>query len=223
MKKRVLANGLAAAFVGTLFVSGTANAMFVDFTSNTFLPIDSAGTTTFTTNISGLDINLNGNGNQLTFNSGADAPGAFSSQGVSFAGVGDGIGLTDDEIGGNEKLTVSFSPNVALNSIYLLDLFFNGSEIEAAKFDITSDGNVVDTEGILGTSSSTIGFVTWGGTLGLDSVLSIDFTALSCFPDTDYSLAGLDVDVAPVPEPATMLLFGSGLIGLAGLARKKRK
>lgn len=39
--------------------------------------------------------------------------------------------------------------------------------------------------------------------------------------DGDDGLFDYEIRVAPVPEPTTMLLLGAGMIGLAGLGRKK--
>lgn len=47
------------------------------------------------------------------------------------------------------------------------------------------------------------------------------FVAYTPWCANDVVGGGLEMD--PVPEPATMLLFGTGLAGLAGVARRRRK
>jgi hypothetical protein len=145
----------------------------------------------------------------------------------------DGFGVRysyeGDEIEGpDERLHLSFSSDVQLTGLLVTDLFnepFNdggGSYLERGSYSFDNvnwthfAANAAQTPGTNGelyisllASPPTITDL-WFMSLGL----------VDC-GNEDHEFSVAQIEVNTVPEPATMLLLGSGLIGIAGFGRKK--
>lgn len=104
--------------------------------------------------------------------------------------------------------TLSFDYDFTLGQFDVGDYVqFNVNSSEQWYVEATGTGHVeFDLTAFQGTTISLDWALVWGG----------DWDAT-----TTASISNIDVATAPVPEPATMLLFGSGLVGLYASNRKK--
>ncbi len=146
----------------------------------------------------------------------------------------DGLGVQhsyeDDEIEGVERLRISFSSTVKLNSIYIADLFKEGGwwwgYLETGFYSLNDTNTWIEFEA---DPSEFIGSTNGELTIDVSSALvnSIMFKAPGIFEyqNHEFAVQALDISPAstPIPEPTTIALLGIGLAGLGGRYLKRRR
>jgi hypothetical protein len=139
----------------------------------------------------------------------------------------DGLGILGgepDEINYREKLKVNLGldpdEGIYVSGVWITDLFdapdgIDGEEGEVKLKLVGGDFISFDFFGNDADQSNGELFVNFGMSYLVDKAF---FYIIGEACNNEFSIAGFNT---PVPEPATMLLMGSGLLGLAGVGRKK--
>ena len=115
----------------------------------------------------------------------------------------------------NTGNAVSFSPNTTGAGAYSATNDQSGLTIP---IPTTLGGNAAFILGLFDSNTST-----WLGDSGATDVSGGAGTAFNVsFTTASGQIMGVDMTLAQIPVPAAVWLFGSGLLGLVGIARRKK-
>ena len=199
-----------------LFMSSTAFATHIDFTEFDVPNANHNVGPNYSTTVNDLTITFTAAGDENLYWDDTDGFGVW------------GSGYEWDEIEEPEALIIEFDTPVYVTYFDITDLFLEGGSYQGGYYEIgwyNSDGNPDSYTQFQQTDPTMI----LGETNGV-YILTIDayvdtiwFSAPGQIDGQNHEFSVAGVEVNPVPEPATILLLGSGLIGLVGLRRRFSK
>ena len=149
---------------------------------------------------------------------------AISGDNLLFANdSADGLGVQGgeyDEINSGESLKIDIAEGAYISGVWITDLFDSPDGVDGEEGRVTLTTTVGDMSfdfyGNLADQANGEYYVDFGGSFFVSKAL---FGTIGETSNNEFSVAGFSA--APVPEPATLLLLGTGLLGIAGLSRKK--
>lgn len=196
----------------TLIASLSANAAFVI----------SAGGSTQSLPVSGNDFNsdLGGEGfNQMT--TGAQL--SVNQDGfVDFYYIAAESGYTNTLHNTNGFISEGDDP-FNFNGYAMITVAVSAGEVLDFSFQSASAAALTPVDNLAGTSLEGLGIMTPGSRQSSMTQLVLAYNDGPVDADFDDMLVRADFRVAPIPLPAAVWLFGSGLIGLIGMARRRKQ